>query len=127
MWLSGEQRLSFVTPADFRRRLNGTIKDIFKQIVGLAIRAGMVRKEEIYMDHTKTEANSNRYRVVWRKSVEKYLGRAEAELDRLLDLIDELNKKEETEAEQQPQFDSLTPKMMDELIERVNQRVKAGE
>ena len=127
MWLSGEQRPSFVTLADFRRRLNGTIKEIFKEIVGLAICAGMVRKEEIYIDHTKMEANSNRHRVVWRKSVEKYLSRAEAELDRLLELIDQLNEEEETEADQQPQIDSLTSQMMDELIERVNQRVKAGE
>jgi transposase len=127
MWLAGEQRPSFVTLADFRRRLNGTIKEIFKEVVGLAIRAGMVRKEEIYIDHTKMEANSNRHRVVWRKSIEKYLSRAEAELDLLLELIDRLNEEEEIEPEEQPQIGSLTPQMMDELIEGVNQRVRAGE
>ena len=127
MWLAGEQTPSFVTLADFRRRLNGTIKDIFKEVVGLAIRAGIVRSEEIYIDHTKVQANANRYRVVWRKSVEKYLSRAETELDRLLELIDRLNEEEEQESYEQPSMESLTPAMLDELIERVNQRVKSGE
>ena len=127
MWLAGEQRQSFVTLAGFRRRLNGTIKNILKEIVGLSIRAGMVRKEQIYINHTKMEANSNRHRVVWRKRVEKYLGRAEAELERLLELIDRLNEEEQAECEQQVPIDTLTPQMLDELIERVNQRVKARE
>ena len=38
MWLSGEQRPNMVTVADFRRRLNGTIKEILKEIVGPAMR-----------------------------------------------------------------------------------------
>ena len=127
MWLAGEQRPSFVTLSDFRRRLNGTIKDIFKDVVGLAIRAGLVRKEELYIDHTKMEANSNPHRVVWRKNAERYLSRAEAELERLLELIDRLNEEEEREPAECPQVDELTPELLDELVERVNERLKAGE
>lgn len=127
MWLAGEQRPSFVTLSDFRRRLNATIKDIFKEVVGLAIRVGLVDGEEIYIDHTKMEANSNRHRVVWRKSVERYLGKAEAELDRLLELIDQLNEEEERESVKEQQVDDLTPELLDGLIERINQRLMAGE
>ncbi len=130
MWLAGEQRPGFVTLSDFRRRLNGTIKDIFRDVVGLAIQAGLVRKEELYIDHTKMEANSNPHRVVWRKNAERYLSRAEAELERLLELIDRLNEEEE-EQEQEPAegpgVDELTPELLDDLVERVNRRLKAGE
>ena len=127
MWLAGEQRPSFVTLADFRRRLNANIKDIFKEVVGLAIDVGLVQGEEIYVDHTKMEANANRHRIVWRKNAERYLSKAQAELDQLLELIDRLNEEEEREPVDDLQVDDLTPELLDGLIERINVRLKAGE
>lgn len=53
MWLAGEKRPSLVTLSNFRRRLNGTIKEIFRDVVELAIRAVLVRREELNIDHTR--------------------------------------------------------------------------
>ena len=127
MWLAGEQRPSFMTLADFRRRLNTTIKKIFKDVAGLAIQAGLLRGEELYIDHTKMVANNNRHRVVWRKNAERYLDRANAELEKLLVLIDRLNEEEEAHPQEPAKIDTLTPELLDELVERVNGLLKAGE
>jgi transposase len=98
MWLAGEQRPSFMTLADFRRRLNTTIKKIFKDVAGLALQAGFLRGKQPYIDHTKMVANNNRQRAVWRKNAERYLEPANTELEKPLVLIDELNEEEEATA-----------------------------
>lgn len=126
MWLAGEQRPSFMTLADFRRRLNTTIKQIFKDVAGLVMQAGLVRGDELYIDHTKMEANNSRHRVVWRKNAERYLDRANEELEKLLVLIDRLNDEEETRPEAHPKSEALTAELLDELVERVNGRLKEG-
>jgi len=127
MWLAGEQRPSFMTLADFRRRLNTTIKKIFKDVAGLALQAGLLRGEELYIDHTKMVANNNRHRVVWRKNAERYLERANTELEKLLVLIDELNEEEEARPpQQQVASATLTAELLDELVDRVNTRLKDG-
>ncbi len=65
MWLSGMQRPNFRTINEFRsNRLKRTIKEIFKEVVKVAMELGLVDLEKMFVDGTKIEANANRYKIV---------------------------------------------------------------
>jgi hypothetical protein len=119
MWIAGTQTPSFMTLSEFRKSLGKDIKTIFKEVVKLAMTAGVIDGSEIYIDHTKVEANANRHRVTWRKNVERHLTKAEMELDKLLELIDRLNDEEERQfpspGDQALPVTTITPDMLDAL------------
>jgi len=128
MWLSGGQKPSFMTLADFRKNLGTDIKVIFKEVVSLAMSVGLIDGKEIYIDHTKIDANANRYRITWRKNVERILKSSDEKINELLDLIDALNENEAHEyasqLERQSAINKITPELFDDLISRINQQVK---
>lgn len=129
MWLTGNQTPSFMTLSDFRKKLGKDIKTIFKEVVKMAMTAGVIDGSEIYIDHTKMEANANRNRMIWRKNAERFLSKVEVELDKLLELIDRLNSEEENESsspEEKTTVSDITPDMLDNLANRINQQLKEG-
>jgi transposase len=72
MWLSGMQRPDYNTINLFRSsKLNGTLKEIFAQIVQMMVKEGLVSLERVYTDGTKIESAAGRYTFVWGKSVAK--------------------------------------------------------
>lgn len=73
IWMSGNQQPDFRTLNNFRLRLKDEIKNIFKQIILYGIKLGIIKGEEIFVDHTKNDANSNKHKIVWKKQVEKQL------------------------------------------------------
>lgn len=95
IWISGNQIPDFHTLNNFRLRLKDDIKKIFKQIVLYAIEAGIIEGKDVFVDHTKAEANANKHKVVWRKQVERQSARIDAELDELFKYIDKINEDEE--------------------------------
>lgn len=130
MWIAGGQTPSFMTLSEFRKSLGKDIKIIFKEVVKLAVTSGVIDGTEIYIDHTKVEADANRHRVTWRKNIERHLATVEADLDKLLELIDQLNDQEECEFPSQSERDSaveaITPELLDALAARINQQLKTG-
>lgn len=69
IWISGDQKPDFRTLNNFRLRLKEDIKKIFKQIILYGIKLGIIKGEEVFVDHTKNQANANRYKVIWKKQV----------------------------------------------------------
>lgn len=71
MWLSGNQFPDFRTINNFRgKRLKNELNKIFSNVVTMLSDLGYVSLEVQYIDGTKIESASNRYRFVWRKRVE---------------------------------------------------------
>ncbi len=84
MWLAGMQRPDHNTINIFRSsKLNGTLKEIFSQIVRMMVGEGLVSLERVYTDGTKIESAAGRYTFVWGKSVGKKSARIADQINEL--------------------------------------------
>ena len=78
-------------------RLKNDIKNIFKDIVRMRIEEEIITGEEIFVDHTKFEANANRHRIVWKKTVDKSIKLIDEELELLAEKIERIQQRDEKE------------------------------
>jgi len=131
IWISGNQQPDFRTLNNFRLRLKNDIKLIFKQIVRYGLETGIIKGEDIFIDHTKKAANVNKHKVVWRKNVENQLEKIDDELDKLFEYIDKINEEDEKyfgdrdlPEQEREGFDD---KKVKEIIKKVNEKIKKGE
>lgn len=128
MWVSGNQEPDFRTLNNFRLRLKEDIKKIFKEIVKYALEKGIIEGKDIFVDHTKREANSNKHKVVWKKQVNNQLNRIDEELDQLFKYIDDLNEKEEkifgNKDLPEQERDGFNDEKVEEIIDKINTDIK---
>lgn len=80
MWLASGRHLDHTTLSEFRRRHANALREIFRQMIKLAIDLGIARLGELCIDGTRVLADANRYKT-W---TAERLDRALAELDRQL-------------------------------------------
>jgi len=75
MWLlDGKKAPDHSSLSRFRQKvLPELLETVFPQLLRYLSEQGETDMETVYIDGTKLEANANRYRFVWRKSIEKYL------------------------------------------------------
>jgi len=130
IWISGNQTPDFHTLNDFRLRLKDDIKKIFKQIVVYALEQGIIKAKDVFIDHTKNEANANKHKIVWRKQVERQSKKIDDELDELFKFIDAVNEKEngsfgskDLPEQERNGFDDGKVK---QIIDKINNNVKDG-
>lgn len=128
IWISGNQCPDFRTLNNFRLRLKDDIKSIFKQIVQYGIEEGIIEGKDVFIDHTKKEANANKHKIVWRKQVEKQTNRIDGELDMLFDYVDKLNEEEDKifgdkdlPEQERNKFDKEKIKR---IIDKINNQIK---
>jgi transposase len=128
IWISGNQTPDFRTLNNFRLRLKNEIKKIFREIVIYALERGIIEGKDVFVDHTKNEANANRHKVVWNKQVERQTKMIDEELDELFRHIDEINENEEKifhdndlPEQERTGFDD---EKVQEIINKINNRVK---
>jgi len=131
IWISGHQEVDFRTLNNFRLRLKGDIKKIFKQIVMLGVELGIVSGKNVFIDHTKLEANANKHKIIWKKQVNKRLNSIDSELDKLFEYIDNLNIEEDKiNGENENDSDkikSFSKEQIDNIIEKINKNIKSKE
>lgn len=77
MWLLGGKRApDHSSLSRFRQKvLPELLEAVFPQQQEYLVSLGETDYKTVYIDGTKLEANANRYRFVWRKSIENYLER----------------------------------------------------
>jgi transposase len=131
IWISGNQTPDFHTLNNFRLRLKDDIKKIFKQIVLFGIKAGVIEGKDVFVDHTKAEANANKHKVVWKKQVERQSAKIDAELDELFKYIDKINEDEaklfgNKDLPEQERNGFNNAKVLD-IIDKINKNVKDGQ
>lgn len=96
IWLlRGQKASDYNTIVRFRcERLAEIIDDLFNQLVRKLGELGEIRYENIFIDGTKIEANTNKYTFVWKKTTNKF----EAKLqNKIRTIIDEINVNFKTE------------------------------
>jgi transposase len=124
MWISGRQIPDFKTLSNFRLLIKNDIKNIFKHIVEMGLESGIIDGKDIFIDHTKYQANANPFKMVWKKKVDKQLNKIDEELNELFKYIDELNAKEDA-AYGNSKLDEIdkevfSKKNIDELVDKIN-------
>lgn len=131
IWIAGNRQPDFRTLNNFRLRLKDEIKKVFKEIVIYGIEQGIIQGKDVFIDHTKNEANSNKHKVVWRKQVENQLRKIDEELDELFKHIDKLNEEEgkifgnkDLPEQERAGFDD---EKVRDIIDKINERVKKKE
>lgn len=130
IWVSGNQAPDFHTLNNFRLRLRNGIKTVFKEVIRYGLELGIIDGRDVFVDHTKTAANANRYKVVWKKQVWKQSKKIDEELEQLFDYIDRLNEEENRifgnadlpELERSGFDDGHVRK----IIDRINKKMKDG-
>ena len=75
--LDGHAPPDHCTIARFRsgRATGKAIENLFRQYVKLLVSKGWISQDELFVDGTKIESKANRYTFVWRKTVERELGK----------------------------------------------------
>ena len=63
MWLTSGRRIDHTTISEFRRKHSKELRDIFKQMIKLAIDLKIANLAELCIDGTRVLANANRYKT----------------------------------------------------------------
>lgn len=73
MWLTDELKPSHQTIGEFmRHHLKENIETLFRDLNQYIIDKEKIDTERLYIDGTKIEANANKYKFVWKGSIEKF-------------------------------------------------------
>lgn len=128
IWVAGNQQPDFRTLNEFRLRLKNEIKKVFKEIVRYALEQGIIEGKDIFVDHTKNEANANQHKMIWRKKVETQLNKIDEELDELFKHIDKINEEEEeifgSKDLPEQERSGFDKDKVQEIVNKINERVK---
>lgn len=125
MWLSGNSTPDFRTINRFRGEgLKEDIKALFTQIVLLLQESGYVSLDVQYIDGTKIESASNRYRFVWRGSVEKYKSKLEDKIRDVLSLVDSHIEQDKQAASQNESPKPIDSDLLRSKVKELNSRLE---
>jgi transposase len=121
MWLAAMARPDHNTINTFRtHRLGKHLKSVFTEVVKMLVEAGVLSIDEVSYDGTKIEANANRYRVVWAKSVETNKKKLAAKIDALWEQAKAVAS-EELENKEPTQINQVSPEQVMETVTRINE------
>lgn len=78
LWLSSGRTIDHTTLSEFRRKHSRQLKELFRQVVQLAIDLGVAKLAEVCIDGTRVLANASRFHTLTAEKVQRLL----AELER---------------------------------------------
>ena len=108
--LGGRPAPDHSTISRFRsgKATRGAIEDLFYQYAAVLEEEGFTNHEEVFIDGTKLESRANKYTYVWRKTVERQLGKI----------------REQARAELGLEEGYMTRKRLGEEIKGLNQQIE---
>ena len=62
-WLTSGRRIDHTTLSEFRRKHTSELRDIFNQMIKLAINLKVANLAELYIDSTRVLADANKYKT----------------------------------------------------------------
>jgi transposase len=125
MYISGNSTPNFRTINEFRGKiLKDKIKDLFAEVVRLLVELGYISLEVQYIDGTKIEARSNRYRFVWRGSVEKYKEKLEQKINTVLSEIENSIQSDTQELNDEELPKKINSQELKEKLSELNKKLK---
>lgn len=96
MWLASGRTIDHSTLSKFRRKHQKQIKDLYRQMVQLAINLGVAKLAELCIDGTRVLADANRYKTWTAERLQKAMQELDGEIAKALqdmessDLVDDL-------------------------------------
>ena len=93
--LAAENRPDFRTVSDFRKRHIKALSAIFKKVLVLCKRAGMVRLGHVALDGTKQKANASKHKAMSYGRMKEESARLESEIGQLLAWADRIDEEED--------------------------------
>ncbi len=111
MYLSGCAKPNFRTVSEFRRKHIDLIQDLFKQIVLIGHKLGMVKMGEISLDGTKIKANASK--VVEKNKIEKEHDQLEKNIAGILEDAESIDKLEDETYGPESSGDELPEELQD--------------
>jgi len=84
MWLSGMQKPDFRTISDFRKNNINVLKKLFKQVVQICHKLGMVRLGLVAIDGTKVKAATSDYGAKTKDALKEALKAVEADIEKYM-------------------------------------------
>ncbi len=95
IWLTGDLKPDYRTIGRFRKENKAAIKQVLKQNAKLCIELGLIEGNSLFIDGSKFRANAGISNSWDKKRCEKYLKKAEENIERLMDEAEQLDKFED--------------------------------
>ncbi len=80
MWLASGRNIDHTTLSEFRRQHPEQLKNIYRQMVRLAIHLGVAKLSELCIDGTRVKADASRFKTLTVKRVGRLLASLEQEI-----------------------------------------------
>lgn len=80
IWLVSGRNLDHTTISEFRRKYGAELKDIYRQMIKLAISLGVAKLSELCIDGTKIQANASRLKTFKRESLQQLISGLDAQI-----------------------------------------------
>ena len=80
MWLASGRTIDHATLSEFRRQHPQQLRDLYRQVIQLAIKLGVAKLGELCIDGTRVLANASRFNTLKAEKVERLLAELDQEL-----------------------------------------------
>jgi hypothetical protein len=117
MWLSGTQKPDFRTISDFRKNNIRVLKELFKQVVQICQKLGMVTLGLVAIDGTKVKAAASDYGAKTKDALREALEAVETDIERYMAKGLAIDKAEDTLYGQDRTGQEL-PKEVKQILEK---------
>ena len=111
MYLAHNIKPDFRTISEFRKNNLDILKTVFKQIVYLCYKLGMINLGRISLDGSKIKANASNGKIVEKDRLNKELNEIEKEIAAVLDEAESIDKKEDETYGKDKSGDELPAKL----------------
>ena len=88
IWLTSGRKLDHSTLSEFRRKHEKELKDIYRQMIQLAISMGVAKLSELCIDGTKIRADANRFKTYKRENVSKFIEELDGQIAEALSKLE---------------------------------------
>jgi len=97
--------------------MKGNIEDIFHEINESLIETEKIDTSRVYIDGTKIEANANKYKFVWKGSIEKFRDKLYKKITKVIERINQRLELEDVYFQIQPSYQAEDLKMIQDYLE----------
>lgn len=124
MWLAAKQVADHNTIARFRsQKLKVIFKDIFKQVVLLLAKEGLVTLKEVFTDGTKIESAAGRYTFVWGNAIKTRKEKMAKQLEEMWQYAQRIADEEDKDPTP-PDFTKIDKEKVEKTAQKINRILK---
>ena len=117
IWLAAGRTIDHSTLSEFRRKHPQHLKNLYRQMIQLAIRLGVAKLGELCIDGTRVQANASRFKTLRAETAERLLGELDLQIAKALSEMDTNDSLEEL-FDGEHSADPLPPELQDMQVRR---------